>query len=122
MTGLVEINKDVSVFPYEADKTIELDTYDKANNLNYLTAAEARKLAAALIHMADEIDPENRESYLVDAYTLDVYKREADEALEKAHAWHPCNHELDHENNEIYKAKLAEIGQWILGYSPEVGK
>ena len=122
MTGLVEINKDVYVFPYEADKTIELDTHGKADNFNYLTAAEARKLAAALIHMADEVDPENREIYPVDAYTLDVYKREADEALEKAHVWHPCNPELDHENNEIYKAKLAEIGRWILGYSKDAAK
>ena len=58
MTGLVEINKDVSVFPYEDDKTIELDTYDKADNLNYLTVAEARKLAAVLTAMADKLDPE----------------------------------------------------------------
>lgn len=122
MPEMIEINENVAVFPYEVDKTIELDTYERDDNCNYLTVAEARKLAAALIRMADELDPEGREQYLVDAYTLDVYKREANEALEKAHAWHPCNPELDHENNEIYKSKLAEIGQWILGYSPEVGK
>lgn len=121
MTGLVEINKGVSVFPYEADKTIELDTYDKADNLNYLTAAEARKLAAALIHMADEADPENRESYLVDAYTLDVYKREADEAATEASRIHLFA-DSEHGYQEAYRAKLAEIGQWVLGYSKEAAK
>lgn len=62
MTGLVEINKDVSVFPYETDKTVELDTFDKEANCNYLTTAEARKLAAALIRMADELDSEGTEA------------------------------------------------------------
>lgn len=58
MTQLVEINKNVSIFPYETDKTIELDTFDKDANCNYLTVAEARKLAANLIAMADKIAPE----------------------------------------------------------------
>lgn len=58
MEEMIEINKNVSVFPYEIDKTIELDTFDKEANCNYLTVDEARKLAAVLIAMADKIDPE----------------------------------------------------------------
>jgi hypothetical protein len=118
MTELVEINKNVSIFPYETDKTIELDTFDKDANCNYLTVAEARKLAANLITMADKIDPEGREKYLVDAYTLDVYKREADEAATEASRIHLFA-DSEREYQEAYQAKLAEIGQWILGYSKE---
>ena len=71
--------------------------------------------------MADEVDPENRESYLVDAYTLDVYKREADEAATEASRIHLFA-DSEREYQEAYQAKLAEIGQWILGYSKEAAK
>lgn len=121
MTELVEINKNVSIFPYETDKTIELDVVDDGEGCSYLTAAEARELAANLITMADKIDPEGREKYLVDAYTLDVYKREADEAATEASRIHLFA-DSEHEYQEAYKAKLAEIGQWILSYSKEAAK
>lgn len=116
-----QINDDVRIcFDWKEEITIVVS--HRGYQQSSLAPCEARELAANLIDMADKLDPENRESYLVDAYTLDVYKREADEALEKAHVWHPCNPELDHENNEIYKAKLAEIGQWILSYSKGTAK
>ena len=58
MEEAIEISKNVSVYAYEFDKTIELDTYDKGDNCNYFTVDEARKLAAVLTAMADKLDPE----------------------------------------------------------------
>lgn len=117
-----QINDDVRIcFDWKEGITIVV-SHRRGYQQSTLSPSEARELAVNLVDMADKLDPENREIYPVDAYTLDVYKREADEALEKAHVWHPCNPELDHENNEIYKAKLAEIGRWILGYSKDAAK
>jgi hypothetical protein len=58
MEESIEINERVSVYSYEFDKTIELDTFDRDDNCNYLTVDEARKLAAVLTAMADKLDPE----------------------------------------------------------------
>lgn len=121
MKNLVVVSKSLSIYLGDDAKKIELCTCERDFNRNFISAAEARQIADALIHMADKLDPKGREKYLVDAYTLDVYKREADEAATEASRIHLFA-DSEREYQEAYQAKLAEIGQWILGYSKEVGK
>lgn len=116
-----QINDDVRIcFDWKEGITIVV-SHRRGYQQSTLSPSEARELAVNLVDMADKLDPENREIYLVDAYTLDVYKREADEAAAKASRIHLLT-DSEREYQEAYQAKLAEIGQWILGYSKEAAK